>query len=273
MDDAAASTGSSFYWPLRLVPVAEREAFATVYAWCKRVDDLADGPEHGAETLFAWRTWLSGHGGHRLAADDAFLAFRLERVIAEYRIDRAWLDALLDGMTMDLAGEMRAPTTEALLGYCQRVAGMPGRMCLAILGWRGPSVNAFADAAGIAVQLTNILRDVEEDGCRGRLYIPREALDSAAIDAADPAIVLRDARFGKAWLSIALLAEARFVHADTLLPSDMRRTVRPALAMLNIYRALLRELRRRGWRSHAPRLVLPRWRRIWIALSTLVFKA
>lgn len=271
MSEAASTAGSSFYWPLRMVPVAQREAFGTIYAWCKRVDSLADDDPSGAETLYAWRAWLAGRGDHSLTPDDAFLAFRLERVIKEFRIDRAWLDLLLGGMIMDLAGEMRAPINEALMGYCHRVAAMPGRMCLAVLGWHGPSANAFADAAGIAVQLTNILRDVDEDAARGRLYISREALDSAGIAAADPAIVIGDPRFAKAWLATALLAEARFIHADTLLSSDMRRTVRPALAMLAIYRALLSQLRTRGWKAKAPRLTVPTWRRWWIAVSTMAF--
>jgi phytoene synthase len=159
---------------------------------------------------------------------------------------------------------MRAPATATLTAYCTRVAGVPGRMCLAVLGWRGAEADAFADAAGIAVQLTNILRDVDEDAVLGRLYVPREALLAAGIVAVDPGTAVGDPRFGRAWLAIALLAEARFAHAETL---------RPALAMLAIYRSLLAKLRRRGWRHRAPRVTLPAWRKLLIAARVLMLGA
>lgn len=269
MANAAAAAESTFYWPLRLIDPSRRAAMMTVYAWCRHVDRLADLAADGATRLFAWRAWTAGDSS-RLDADERAMADAFSDVMARHGIDRRWPDELLDGLTMDLAGDMRAPTMETLSVYCRRVATIPGRMCLVILGWRGPDAEAFADAAGIAVQLTNILRDVDEDADLGRLYIPREALNSAGIAASDPRIAIADARFGQAWLALALLAEARFVHADTLLPAHRRKQVWPALAMLAIYRDLLRRLRRRGWKTPAPIVRVPRWRRFQIAAFCMV---
>jgi phytoene synthase len=105
----------------------------------------------------------------------------------------------------------------------------------------------------------------------GRLYLPREALDAAGIAAADPAIAIPDPRFGDAWLAVALMAETRYVHADTLLPAARRRDVRPALAMLAVYRALLGRLMSRGWRRGAPLAVVPPWQRWTVAARVMAF--
>lgn len=269
MSDLSAAGESSFYWPLKLLDGARRHDLARVYAWCKHVDQLADAPDASAAKVFGWRGWLGDGDLERLPPSAHGLALGLRDAIERRNIEPAWLSLLLDGLVMDLAGDMRAPTMTMLTAYCHCVAAMPGRMCLAILGWRGHDAEAFADAAGIAVQLTNILRDIDEDARMGRLYIPREALDAAGIAAADPIIAVGDPRFAQAWLAIALLAEARFVHADVLLPAARRRQVWPALAMLGIYRALLRRLRARGWRSGAGRAQVPRWRRLAIAVAAM----
>ncbi len=269
MSDLSAAGESSFYWPLKLIDGPRRDDLARVYAWCKHVDQLADAADTSAVMVFGWREWLCDGDLTRLPPSAHHLALGLQDAMTRGKIESEWLTQLLDGLVMDLAGEMRAPTMALLTAYCRRVAAMPGRMCLAILGWRGDDAEAFADAAGIAVQLTNILRDIDEDVRMGRLYIPREALDAAGIAASDPAIVVVDPRFAQAWLAIALRAEATFVHAEALLPAARRRQVWPALAMLEISRSLLRRLRARGWRPGARRAQVPRWRRLAIAVSAM----
>lgn len=268
MSDIAPAANSSFYWPMRLVAEDKRAALATLHDWCRAVDGIADDtvdPTLAATALSHWRGWLETSATAGLSPRDAARARRMDQVLATYDIPRAWPLALLEGLTLDLAGEMRGPATAMLDQYCVRVAGIPGRMCLAVLGWHGRDAEAFADAAGIAVQLTNILRDVGEDAPRDRLYIPREALLSAGIESTDPRIAANDARFSRAWLATLMLAEARFVHADTLLPAEPPRALRPALAMVAIYRTLLARMKRTGWQPRARRASLSAWRKFYIA--------
>jgi len=266
------SARSSFYWPMRFAPIDQRRGMFAIYAFCSLSDAIADGPEPAeqrARLLFEWRQHVASlfEGRAPQAEGDAFaVCTALADVIARFTLPRAPFDAILDGLEMDVAEEMRGPPHAVLSTYCTRVAGAVGQLCLAIMGWRGRDADDFAMALGTAVQLTNILRDVEEDASLGRLYIPREALDASGIAAADPDIVLRDPKFADAWLGTALLAETRFHLAESLLPAQRRKQARIALAMLAVYRALLLRLKRRGWRPGAKRLSVPRPTTLWIAL-------
>jgi phytoene synthase len=276
MTDAALAR-SSFYWPIRLLPPGRRAGLSAVYAWCAHVDAIADGP--GDRTarvarLAAWRDWLRAPSA---PAPDPALGAAFAGAIADFGIASTDAQRLLAALSRDVTGDGAAPDTAALLDYCVGVAGMPGRMCLAVLGWRGAAAERYADAAGIAVQLTNILRDAAEDARAGRLYVPREALAAAGLAATQPAAALADPRFADAWTATAQLAAARFADAAALAHAlapgrrSMRRGLRPALAMVAIYRDLLGRLRRRGWRPDAPRLRTGRWRAAAIALRVLAW--
>ncbi|MDX2144660.1 MAG: squalene/phytoene synthase family protein [Rhodospirillaceae bacterium] len=266
----SAATQSSFYWPMRLAPQPQSSGLFAVYAWCREVDDIVDGPgqpEDKAEKLLLWRKFFSDpHHATAMAPDEALLAATVSAAMAAHRLDPAVFMKIIDGFEMDLTGEMRAPSAAMLADYSACVAGAPGRLCLAIMGWRGPEADAFAHALGEAVQYTNILRDVDEDAAMGRMYVPREALDAAGIVAAEPSIVIADKRFANAWLALALMAEAKFHHADALLPPDRRAGIRPVLAMMAVYRALWRRLRRRGWRPGQARVSVPKWQASLLAL-------
>jgi phytoene synthase len=262
---------SSFYWPMRLAPEHQRAGLFAIYAWCRAVDNIVDGPgplDGKAEQLLRWREFFSDpHHATTMDTDAALLAATVSAAMAAHRLDPALFMKIIDGFEMDLAGEMRAPPALLLMEYAASVAAAPGRLCLAVMGWQDTHADAFAQALGEAVQYTNILRDVEEDAVMGRMYVPREALDSAGIAAAEPAIVIADRKFTNAWLALALMAEAKFHHAETLLPRDRRRSVRPALAMMAVYRTLWRRLRNRGWRPGAPRVSIPRWQVALVALT------
>ncbi|MBL8630066.1 MAG: squalene/phytoene synthase family protein, partial [Rhodospirillaceae bacterium] len=246
------STQSSFYWPMRLVQEPQRSALFAIYAWCRHMDDIIDGPkspETKAATLALWRDYFIGEQVAVMDPDSTLVAATLAAAIAAHKLKAGLFLRVLDGMEMDLAGEMRGPSLAELENYAHAVASAPGELCLHVLGWKGSEATQFANVLGEAVQYTNILRDVEEDAAQQRLYIPREALDAAKIDAEDPNIVLADARFRDAWLALALMAEAKFHQADALMPgAAIRAKIAPALAMMEIYRALWRKLRRRGWR-------------------------
>jgi phytoene synthase len=256
---------SSFYWPMRLAAEPQRSALFAVYAWCRYMDDIVDGamsPDDKARAIAVWRDYfLNERSATAMNHDGLMVAMTLSAAIAAHGLPPALFLRVIDGMEMDLAGEMRAPALAALEAYAHAVAGAPGELVLHVLGWRGEDAAAFSRVLGEAVQYTNILRDVSEDAAQGRLYLPRETLDSTGIAAQDPAIVLADARVSNAWLALALMAEAKFHQAESLLPdAALRRRIRPALAMMAVYRILWKRLRRTTWHPGAAKVTVPHWR-------------
>lgn len=229
---------SSFYWAMRLMPRAKRSAMFAVYGWCRLVDDIADA-ELPADLRRAGLDAARRDLDRLFAADDGSA---LSRAIRDHRLDRTWFDMVLEGLATDIATPLRAPEMAALDLYCQRVAGAPGRMAIAIFGCAEAEAADFAFAAGTALQLTNILRDVAEDAGRGRLYLPREALAAAGIASDDPRAVLADPRLAaaKAWL--AAHARRHYEAAEALARHCDRRHLWPGLAMLRLYRRLFDRL-------------------------------
>jgi len=255
---------SSFAASFWMFPKAQRRALHAIYAFCRLADDIADDPRLSgdrARLLERWRAELRAayHGGAAhpvgIALGDAVRRFRLpEDVFLE----------LLRGVESDLAGAC-PETWEELRGYCYRVASTVGLLVVRILGAHSPGALAYAESMGIAVQLTNVLRDVGEDAAQGRIYLPRRDLERLGI----PPARLRGPRMTEELrLLLALYAERARIHyerAAAALPEPERRRLRPAEAMGRIYRSLLEELQRRGFPCLQGSLRLSRPRRLGIA--------
>lgn len=261
---AAAVTGrsgSTFYWPMLLLPRSKRAAMFAIYAFCRRIDDIADEPGEPAEkraALDAWRTEIRGlyAGG----APSSSLGAALKGAIERYGLPRGELEALIDGMAMDIpadghgdGGGMTGPALPTLRLYCRRVAGAVGMLAIRVFDRADASTEAFALALGEALQLTNILRDLTEDAGIGRLYLPRELLDDAGIGSSDPAKVLAHPNLPQACEALADLAEERFAEARRALAEGQaagrRGSLWAAVAMMVLYHRLLVRLRARGWRD------------------------
>lgn len=228
---------STFYWAMRLMPRAKRRAMFAVYGWCRRVDDIADD-DGAAGDRRAGLDVARRDLDRVFAADDGS---GLARAIRDFHLERAWFDMVLDGLDTDVATPLRAPDMAVLDLYCRRVAGAPGRMAIAIFGCEEPEAADFAFAAGTALQLTNILRDVAEDAARGRLYLPREALAAAGIAGDDLAAILADPRLADAKTWLAVRARQRYDEAEAKAARCDRR-LWPGLAMLRLYRRILDRL-------------------------------
>jgi len=261
---------------MRIAPEPQRSGLFAIYAWCRHMDDIVDGDlalDDKAASLALWRDYfLNERSAASMDGDSLMVAMTLSAATAAHDLSPVLFLRVIDAMEMDLAGDMRAPTLAELEHYAHGVASAPGELCLAVLGWRGEGAAEFSRALGEAVQYTNILRDVEEDAHQGRLYIPREALDSAGIDAQDPGIVLTDKRLNDAWLALALMAEAKFHLADALLPgAPIRKNIRAALAMMAVYRQLWRQLRKKGWTPGQPKMSISKWRAVFTAARVAWF--
>ncbi|HEX7968365.1 MAG TPA: presqualene diphosphate synthase HpnD [Stellaceae bacterium] len=261
-----AAAGTSFYWAMRLLPEARREAMYTVYAFCREVDDIADSDDPPAlkrAGLARWRREIDAiYAGHPSGGLPSVLADCAE----DYKLRREDFLAIVDGMEMDAAADIRAPSLAELDLYCDRVASAVGRLSVRIFGNDSAAADRVAGALGRALQLTNILRDLDEDAARGRLYLPRELLVAQGIAAAEPRAVLRDARVGAVCDELAALAERRFAEAQVAMRECPRRAMRPAAVMGAVYHAILVRLRRRGWHDLAQEVRLPTSLKLWLAL-------
>lgn len=260
----AAQSGSSFYYSFRLLPPERRRAITALYAYCREVDDVVDevhDPEVARAKLAWWRLEVAsifdGAPTHPVAR-------ALVPVVRAYRLPREHLDAVIDGMAMDL-DLARYEDFAGLERYCHRVAGVVGLMSAEIFGYEDPATRGFARDLGIAFQLTNIVRDVGEDARRGRIYLPADELARFRVSASAilranaepgfPALMRHQAERARAW----------YDHALSQLSRRDRRAQRPSLAMAAIYRTLLDEIERDGFRVLDQRIALTPLRKLWIA--------
>ena len=257
------STGSSFHAAMRILPEAKRQAMFDIYGFCRAVDDIADDSEGPREARHAaleqWRAEIEGIYAGRPAATLAGLA----RSIATYNLQRQDFLAIIDGMDMDVAEDIRAPDEAKLALYCDRVACAVGRLSIRVFGMAVEPGEALADHLGRALQLTNILRDLDEDCAYGRLYLPREALAAAGIASDDPKIVLASSALDKAARPIIAEARRRYALAREVMDASPRGAVRAPRLMAAAYGAILDQLEKRGFapprekvRVSKPRLML-----------------
>ncbi|HSA81224.1 MAG TPA: presqualene diphosphate synthase HpnD [Geminicoccaceae bacterium] len=260
-----AASGSSFYWSMRLLPRAKRDAMYAIYAFCREVDDVADGdgsPAAKLAELAGWRCEIAAlFAGRPSRPTTRALALPVSR----FELPRAEFDAMIDGMEMDAGERMRAPSLMELERYCRCVAGAVGLLSVHVFGARGPRVEQGALALGEALQLTNILRDLTEDAGRGRLYLPREALQRHGIAGDDPRVVLAHPALPEVCAALAERARQRFADAERLLAAGDRR-LRPALVMMQVYRRTLERRIARGWQRLDQPVRLARPERLWLAL-------
>ena len=263
----AARSGSSFHYSFRLLPPERRTAITALYAFCREVDDVVDEVTDiniARAKLAWWRTEIDAVFGGRPQHP---VALALQAVVRRHRLARAHLQTVIDGMQMDLE-KMRYVDFPELETYCHCVAGVVGLMSAEIFGYEDPATRDYARDLGIAFQLTNIVRDVGEDARRGRIYLPQEDLERFHIPPSD---VLR-ARSSPAFVELLRFEVERardwYGRALGKLPARDRRAQRAGLAMAAIYRALLDEIARDGYRVLDRRIALTPVRKLWIATRT-----
>ncbi len=255
----------NFAYGIRLLHPPERRALSAVYALARRIDDIGDGdepPERKLEGLAGVRKQLGAVGE---PTDDAVL-LAIADAKSRYDLPMDAFGDLVDGCEMDVA-ETTYATFDDLVVYCRRVAGSIGRLSLAVFGAaREPGANALADDLGVALQLTNILRDVKEDGRRGRVYLP--AADAAAHGC--PTDLSDDESLGRLVAFECTRAEEWFARGLGLLSMLDRRSQACVGAMAGIYYRLLRRIARDPMAVTRGRVSVPAAEKLWVAMSCLV---
>ncbi|HWM45564.1 MAG TPA: presqualene diphosphate synthase HpnD [Xanthobacteraceae bacterium] len=269
---AQRAFGSSFYLGMRILPRAQREAMFEIYAFCRAVDDIADStlarPER-LRQLEAWRRDIDAIYAGTPPAPPAPLV-RLAAIARAFSLERADFIAVIDGMEMDALADIRAPDTATLDLYCDRVACAVGRLSVRVFGLRHDEGRALADHLGRALQLTNILRDLDEDAEVGRLYLPREALQAAGILTDDPAAVLAHPALARACAPVIARAHTHFEEADAIMARCPRRAARAPRIMSAVYKIILADIAARGFAPPRPRVRVSRARLVWILLSNAI---
>jgi phytoene synthase len=237
-----------------------------IYAFCREVDDVADGDAPLATKLAELAGWRREIEALFAGRPGRPTTLALADPIARFDLPAGEFQRMIDGMEMDAAGVMRAPPMAELVRYCRCVAGAVGLLSIRVFGAPGDDTRRGALALGEALQLTNILRDLAEDAARGRLYLPRELLGQHGVSSADPARVLRDPGLPEVCAALAARARARFADAERHFGRADRRALRPALVMMHVYRRTLDRLIARGWRQLEEPVRLARPERLWLAL-------
>ncbi|NML14240.1 presqualene diphosphate synthase HpnD [Azohydromonas caseinilytica] len=269
--DKAAASGSSFYYAFRFLPPARRKAITAFYAFCREVDDVVDEAHDPgvAATKLAWwhqevKSSFAGKPSHPVMR-------ALMPHAPDYGIEAQQLHAVIEGCEMDLQ-QTRYLDFPSLQRYCHLVAGIVGEVAANIFGRTQPQTLQYAHRLGLAMQLTNIIRDVGEDARRGRIYLPVNELQRFDVKAHE--LLKREAPWGYSDRFTALMrfqaerAHRLYDEALALLPGEDRRAQRPGLMMAHIYRTLLREIEAADFQVLHQRISLTPLRKVWIAMRT-----
>ncbi len=258
------ASSSSFYLAMRIMPRAQRSAMYEIYAFCRAVDDIADGHASVDWKLAHLRRWRSDIDACFAQRNVPPRVAALSDVVHQFGLKRDDFLAVIDGMEMDIYGTANAPDWATLDLYCDRVASAVGRLSVRVFGMEQSAGNALAHHLGRALQLTNILRDVDEDAADGRIYIAREALEAANLARAAPQQMIGDPRIEAACQETARRARQHFMASDVILSLCPRQQVRTPRIMASAYGAMLDELVVRGWRPPRTPIKVGRIRLAWL---------
>jgi phytoene synthase len=262
---------SNFYYAFLTLPRARRDALYAVYAFCRTVDDVADlgqDPDAQRVQLAAWREDVARcfqpgpPPGHPIAR-------QLAAAVKAYPIPRTALEAIIEGCEMDLA-RVRFERAEDLFPYCHRVASAVGLCCIEIFGYTDPRAREYAVQLGVALQLTNIIRDVGADARDGRVYLPRQDLEAFGVAEEDLVQGRHDDRFVRLMQHQAARARQFYAAAAAAYPAADARSLVAAEIMGRIYHALLDKIEARRFAVFAERVTVPAHRKVAIALRCWV---
>ena len=266
------ASGSSFYIAMRLMPAQERDAMFAIYAFCRKVDDIADDGigtrSQRHEKLEGWRSDLRALYDGTVAAQVRFLA----PAVKQYGLRLDDFMAVLDGMDMDVAEDIVAPDLATLDLYCDRVASAVGRLSIKVFGMaEGPGF-ALAHHLGRALQLTNILRDIDEDAAIGRLYLPREYLEEMdCCRQMDPAAIVAKSEIDAVCRKVAGLAHGHYDAASKILATRPKGRIKTPRLMGAVYSEILSASEAQGFAPPRHRVSLPKSKLLSLVLRQGLF--
>ena len=256
-------SGSSFYAGMRVLPKAEREAMFAIYGFCRIVDDIADDQQGDraarAAALDLWRRDLDA----LYAGGDPGQAALVAEAVRRFGCRREDFEAVIDGMAMDVERDIRWPTFAELDLYCDRVASAVGRLSVKVFGMDEAPGVALAHHLGRALQLTNILRDIDEDAGIGRVYLPAEPIAAAGIPFTDPLTVVNDPRIDQVAREVARVAHGHYAEAHAILAKRPRGYLLAPRLMDAVYSRTLARTEALGWAPPRRRVSTSKLALLW----------
>ncbi len=271
-DEITARAQTSFATGMRVLAKPRRDAMRAIYAFARVIDDIADEDWPLAQKHRLLDDWCAEIGRLYDGKPVSAIGRALVMPVARYKLPRTEFLLLIEGMEMDADGPIVAPPMTRLRAYTRRAAGAVGMLSMRVFGaWIGPQSERAALALGDAFQLTNILRDVEEDAAIGRLYLPREALEAAGVPADDPAAAA--AKHPDLWrvcAEVGRLAREDFTAARAAMAGHSRFALAPALLMMGVYEGYLAQMEARGFRRDGGPVVQSKVGKLWRGLACLV---
>lgn len=271
--DEVKNSGSSFLIGMMALPRARRMGMFGLYAFCRAVDDIADSDWPAEKRLTVLESWRD-HVGDLFKGEATHPVMQLlAPAVLDFDIREQDFHDIIEGMVMDARETIIAPSWDALDTYCDHVASAVGRVSVRIFGESSEASREVAHHLGRALQLTNILRDLDEDAARGRLYLPREALEEAGIlsgeGAIDIAAVLAHPALDAACRAVARRAATHFDAADEALGKCDPKAMKPARIMRDYYEGLLHRLLQQGWAAPRARVSLGIFEKLKLLLKAL----
>jgi presqualene diphosphate synthase len=263
--------GTSFFWAMRRLPAHRRKGVFAVYAFCRDVDDIADGDlplDRKRILLDAWRQEIESlYGG----TSHHPISHALAEPARTFDLKKADFLAVIDGMEMDAYPRVRIADLDELTLYCDRVAGAVGRLCVRIFGLGDAEGILLSADLGQALQLTNILRDIVEDAARDRVYLPADLLVLAGAGGDGVEDIVTAPGLPALCDKLAAKAEQHFDGAAVIIAKADPVAARPAVMMMHVYHRILAKLQKRGWQSLEQDVGPSRLEKIMIAVRYGIF--
>lgn len=266
--DKTAKSGSSFYYSFLFLPKNKRLAITALYAFCREVDDIADAEMDNNIKLVKLEWWRSEIESLFEGSANHPVTQALISPIKDFNLEKQYFIEIIDGMEMDLK-KVRFANFEELNLYCYRVAGVVGLLSASIFGYKNKQTLEYAKKLGLALQLTNIIRDVYEDSQRDRLYLPLDELEKFSVTEKDIFQRKNTESFQKLMRFHTERAHQSYQEAFDTLPLQDRYTQKTGIIMAAIYENTLNEMEADGLQILKHKVVIPPLRKIIIALKTL----
>ena len=266
ISDLVKQSGSSFFWAMRLLPRHKRRAMFAIYAFAREVDDIADEPGSEDSKLSRLAEWRREIDRLYQGQPDHMISRALMQPVADFELQKKDFLGLIDGMEMDAGARVRISNLDELFLYCDRVACTVGRLCTQVFGLDQKTGKRLAENLGLALQLTNILRDIIEDAEIDRVYLPTESYAPLGIDPNNAAPeIARDERLAPLCQMLAARTDDYYCEAVRILNESEREKTRPAIIMLAVYRTLFEQLKNQGWPVGGETLAMSKGQKLWIA--------
>ena len=264
-------SGTSFYWAMRLLPIEKRYTMFSIYAFCREVDDIVDSFDSPEEKLIKLAIWQNEINHLFDRTPTTPITRVLDQFFNLYKFSKEDFCAIIEGMKTDSVQKLQIKDMTELLLYCDRVASSVGRLSNTVFGIDPEISIKLAKHLGIALQLTNILRDIKEDEDRNRIYLPKSLLDKHSVQFSKLSDINQNQGFMNVCKEIADLAEKNFSIATSLISKCNSSQIRPVIIMLKIYYHLLRKMKTRGLQNINTPVRVSRIMKLFISIRATIF--